>query len=170
MSRVLVLREEFKAVADFLTPEFLAQPQPWHKLIKHSECWSLECQELLVSLVMELYPELCDGLDECMSSLVSPKLDPSMKLGTLKSTYRIMLSANVFSRFGWYLQNHACLSSFDVQRVRKTYILQCKLQMWASDIWISHPKTYVCGLGVAAQRLKQTNAICWFSHICDPRS
>ena len=44
---------------------------------------SLECQELMVSLIMEIGSEELDCLDDCMESSHIPQLDPSMTLGEL---------------------------------------------------------------------------------------
>ncbi len=45
---------------------------------------SLECQELVVALVLEPHGELIDGLAECMASDFEPRLEPAMRLGELR--------------------------------------------------------------------------------------
>ena len=85
MDRIKVLRDEFAEVEQLLTDEWLADSNPWDKLLRHASRWSLECQELLVALVLEPHGELIDGLAECMSSNVQPSLQPSMKVGELNA-------------------------------------------------------------------------------------
>lgn len=62
-----------------------ATTKPWDNLIAWSRDRSLECQELLVALLLELYPELVNGLAGCMYAGPGPGLDPTMSLGELRS-------------------------------------------------------------------------------------
>lgn len=57
---------------------------PWDDLVSWSQDRSVECQELVVALLLELYPDLVDGLAGCMDAAVTPPLDPTMSLGDLQ--------------------------------------------------------------------------------------
>ncbi|MGI9336106.1 MAG: hypothetical protein ACR2RL_23415, partial [Gammaproteobacteria bacterium] len=45
MDRIEVLRRELVEVETLASPEWLAAPDPWDRLVRASERWSLECQE-----------------------------------------------------------------------------------------------------------------------------
>ncbi|MDP6104338.1 MAG: hypothetical protein QF399_06760 [Gammaproteobacteria bacterium] len=63
----------------------LKAPYPWNHIYKHTEeNFSLECQEIIVSLVIEPHGYLVDDLAESMFSESIPKIDVNMKLGNLK--------------------------------------------------------------------------------------
>ena len=60
---------------------------PWNILLKKSEkILSIEGYELLVSLLMEPYPELVDELGEALHVEEKNSFDPGMKVATLLST------------------------------------------------------------------------------------
>jgi len=85
MRRVETLRAELVEVEALLSDDWLRAPSPWDRLCRESERWSIECQELLVALVIEPYGHLVDGLTACMASEVEPSLRPAMTLGELKA-------------------------------------------------------------------------------------
>ena len=89
--RTLVLREELAALAE----RPLATTFPWADLIDATADMSEEAQELIVSMVLEPYGELIDGLEDCMGGEAEPRLDPAMKLGELKTL--------IEDRFDWAL-------------------------------------------------------------------
>lgn len=68
----------------------------WNTLIEWSEkeC-SLQGQELLISIMLELYPELVDDLDDYQAAEEFLDLDPLMPVQTLKSV--------IEDRYGWAL-------------------------------------------------------------------
>ena len=88
MRRIEVLRREFAEVDVLATPEWLAEPYPWHRLVHLSSRWSLECQELIVALLLEPHGQLVDGLADYMASDVVPRLQPSMTVGLLRKLVR----------------------------------------------------------------------------------
>lgn len=85
MDRITVLRNELKDLQHLATPEWLKHPQPWDRLITESQLWSLECQELVVALVLEPYGALIDDLSGQMADTKGLRLDPAMTLGELIS-------------------------------------------------------------------------------------
>ena len=88
-SRTLVLREELTALAN----RPLAATFPWADLIEAVAEMSEEAQELILSMILEPYGDLIDGLEDCMGGEAEPRLDPAMKLADLK--------ALIEDRFGW---------------------------------------------------------------------
>lgn len=96
MDRVVTLRQDWLSVQAMVTAEWIgAAPAPWDRLITESTRWSVECQELLVALVIEPYGDLVDGLTGCMASAIEPRLDPAMAVEEL--------AAIVASTFDWAL-------------------------------------------------------------------
>jgi hypothetical protein len=93
MGRIEVLRTELAEVAELATSDWLAGPRPWDRLVEASSRWSVECQEMLVALVMEPYGHLVDGLADCMASDREPRLEPGMTVAGLK----VVLDTH----FGW---------------------------------------------------------------------
>ncbi len=82
-ARIEILRNELGAVADLATESWLALPAPWDRLIAASDAWSEECQELLVSLVLEPQGARIDDLAATMSSAGEASLNPSMTVDRL---------------------------------------------------------------------------------------
>jgi len=73
------LREELAEIA----ARPLAAAYPWADLANASEQWSEEAQEVLVSLMLEPYGDLIDGLEDCMASDTETRLDPGMTVADL---------------------------------------------------------------------------------------
>ncbi len=84
MDRIVTLRTEMPALEALMTPDALAAPRPWDRVISATADLSLECQEFAVALVLELHGQLVDGLAHCMDSTVEPVLEPAMKVSDLK--------------------------------------------------------------------------------------
>lgn len=84
MDRIVALRSELIDVEAMLTEAWLAESSPWDRLVAASERWSIECQELIVALLIEPYGELVDGLACCMASTTEPRLRPAMKISELR--------------------------------------------------------------------------------------
>ncbi|MFY0692534.1 MAG: hypothetical protein JXR14_11510 [Paracoccaceae bacterium] len=81
--RIEKLRDEWAG----LCPELdglLDQDSPIDQLVRVSKVFSLDCQELVVSLVLEPFGDLVDGLACCMVGTDAGALDPSMDLATLR--------------------------------------------------------------------------------------
>ncbi len=83
--RIFTLRIELSQVADVVDGPFLASGEPWDRLVAISSRWSQECGELLVSLLLELYPDLVDGLADCMTATEVSRPDPTMTVAELAS-------------------------------------------------------------------------------------
>ena len=91
--RIATLRGELADLEMLATPEWLNEPYPWDRLVDASRRWSLECQELVVALVLEPHGELIDGLADCMASTERPRLQPAMTVAGLKHL--------LAGHFGW---------------------------------------------------------------------
>ncbi len=85
MKRIKVLRDELKEVELLLNKTWFEKSFPWHRLINESSAWSLECQELIVALVLEPYGEIIDDLTDQMADTIGLQLDPSMAVSKLSS-------------------------------------------------------------------------------------
>ena len=87
MDRITVLRTELEAlVAKQDTGDLLAQHQPWDQLYRQvEEEMSLEAQELIVSLLIELYPERVDELAANMATSLKEHSEPAKPIGDLKA-------------------------------------------------------------------------------------
>lgn len=83
MARIVTLRRDLDAIAGDLDADWFVRPMPWERLIEWAETLSLECRELMVSLVLEPHGPLVDDLTASMTSPGEPRLDPAMSLGRL---------------------------------------------------------------------------------------
>ena len=94
--RIRVLKGEVDALLQ-MTGDLVGQQEPWVFLTKWvSENASSECNELIHSLMLELYPELVNDLERSMaSSEVTHHIDPSMTVEQLKS--------HIEERYDWAL-------------------------------------------------------------------
>lgn len=84
--RVAALREDLATLTEWST--HLHRHYPWDALYRRAEAQlSVEGQEQLVSLLMEPYPQLVDGLAECMSADETRafRIDGAMGLGRLRN-------------------------------------------------------------------------------------
>ena len=95
MQRIELLRSEFAQVEALVTSAWLKEPAPWDRLVAVSSRWSLECQELIVALVLEPYGWLIDDLAATMASQLSPRLQPAMDVCSLREL--------VAEHFAWAL-------------------------------------------------------------------
>ncbi|MEC3861101.1 hypothetical protein VK792_07365 [Mesobacterium sp. TK19101] len=97
--KLAALRTDLRALDTRLAADDLSGPTPWDALIRWSEtALSEEGQELLVSLVLEPYPDLVDGLGCCMADSAPEafQIDGSMTVGTVQDLLR--------DSFGWALE------------------------------------------------------------------
>lgn len=83
MQRIEVLRSEMRALTERLDPEWWLEPNPWQRLMAVAQPCSLECQELIVALVLEPHGALIDDLAGAMASEVEPILAPAMRVAEL---------------------------------------------------------------------------------------
>ena len=93
--RIERLRSDLGAMERWCDRE-LAGPHPWDRLYRHAEeNGSIECQELVVSLVLELHDTVVDALCDEMSAEAPPRLRPEMSVGQLLHL--------VDTHYGWAL-------------------------------------------------------------------
>ncbi|MEM7428695.1 MAG: hypothetical protein AAF441_21605 [Pseudomonadota bacterium] len=87
MARINVLRGELDTLAsDLHAGDLLQDTSPWDVLFRRiEEDMSLEAQELIASLLIELYPERVDELTAGMSTANIEHTQPSQKVGDLKA-------------------------------------------------------------------------------------
>ncbi len=76
--RIAVLRREFPVFANSLTPELMLGATPIDAIIRASEVYSIDCQELIVALCLEPFGDLIDELTDCMATPFLPQIDPAM--------------------------------------------------------------------------------------------
>lgn len=85
MNRITVLRQEWQELQQIVTLDWLlGNAYPWDRLMALSEKWGLDCQELVVALILEPHGDLVDGYTECMDSSHTPRLDPTMTVEALQ--------------------------------------------------------------------------------------
>ncbi|MEM7170408.1 MAG: hypothetical protein AAF530_09565 [Pseudomonadota bacterium] len=102
-SRILKLREELPELARQAKAMTAAHPVGglWDRLFRWAEMsLSLEAQELLVSLLVELYPELVDDLAEKMGAGDVPPLATTMTLARLNELIETQFSWAMSTDFG----------------------------------------------------------------------
>ncbi len=99
IARLDALRADLDALFRYLAEQDLTKKHPWDHLVRWSEVnLSEEGQELTVSLLLEPYGHLVDGLSTCLSDGNSDAflIDGSMPISTLKNLIQ--------SCFGWALK------------------------------------------------------------------
>jgi len=85
MNRILQLRIELDALAKIATVEWLAAPSPWKRLVALADTYSIECQELVIALILEVNGDLVDDLAATMADDAKRHLDPTMTLANLRA-------------------------------------------------------------------------------------
>ncbi len=84
MQRIEVLRREVRELVQRLKElDWSQQAQPWDVVIAASKPYSLECQELVVALVLEPHGELIDDLEREMAWRIEPALNSKMRAAEL---------------------------------------------------------------------------------------
>lgn len=81
--RLAALRADWARFAKGLSPAMLGGDAPIDRLIRESQNYSLDLQELAVSLALEPFGDLIDGLADCMATPFVPLLDPAMPCAEL---------------------------------------------------------------------------------------
>ncbi len=84
-SRIVQLRLELGELQE-VAAACMNDDDPWDRLVNACSNWSAECEELVVSALLETYPELVDGLAGCMVAGESRRIDPAMTAGELRET------------------------------------------------------------------------------------
>ena len=82
-ARIVQLRRDWDDLCSGLE-DLLRQPKPLDQLVRASEAFGLDCQELVVSLVLEPFGALIDGLTECMGMAAPVPLQPKMGVAQLR--------------------------------------------------------------------------------------
>ena len=109
--RLELLQDEIEMV-DAISNNLNGQDYPWRYLIEHAfKSASLECQELLHSIMLEIYPELVNELEQQMGVEEFIKIDTTMTIAELschiKSRYEWALNYNFESpssqHYFWYM-------------------------------------------------------------------
>ena len=97
MARIETLRAELDGLRrDLVDPAFLATQRPWDILyLRAAQRLSVETQEMLASLLIELYPERVDELENATGADEREDLDPAMRLSDLQ--------ALIERAYGWAL-------------------------------------------------------------------
>ncbi len=95
--RIDTLAAELREIESRITGGALDTGYAWDRLYRHAEAsMSLETQECLVALMIEVHPELVDGLEDGMSAAIGPMLDPAATAGDLR--------ALVAAHYAWALE------------------------------------------------------------------
>ena len=92
--RISILRAEWKQIAPQIV-SIQEYPYPLEKLINSTNSLSLETQELMIGLILEIGGDKIDDLSHCMNSDIGPRLEPKMNLKSLKSI--------IYNQFEWAL-------------------------------------------------------------------
>ena len=85
MDRIIKIRKELVILEDKIKASNLTIPFPLQYFFDQTEDLSNETQELIVSILIELIPELVDGLAPCLANPNEPRLIPEMSLLVLKN-------------------------------------------------------------------------------------
>ena len=114
------LRVDVQLLTNQINENGLSTEQPWNHLVNWAErALSIEGQELVMSLIMEPYPDLVDGLSCCMVDHIGSlrPIDGSMSIDALQAT--------IESTFGWVLDIDW---QSDQQHARAWYVSEEKLE------------------------------------------
>lgn len=82
--RLDVMRREWPLFADALTPDLMLGHTPIDAMIRHSDGFSVDTQELVAALLLEPFGDLIDGLTDCMATPFTPQIDPAMSIAQLE--------------------------------------------------------------------------------------
>lgn len=88
MARIATLRDEWADIRAAIDREFPAGPDPWDRLVDMARDFSTECQELVVSLIIELHGDLVDDLSALQVSPGPMAIDAGMKVADLSDLVR----------------------------------------------------------------------------------
>ena len=81
--RIEILKKEWMSISEKIDVGYLLEINALGDIFKKSRECSKECQELIVSLLLEVGGDLIDGLDLCLESTKLPMLYPKMKVHEL---------------------------------------------------------------------------------------
>ena len=85
--RINKLQQEWHEIAKSIRDDDIAAgAYPFDRIYQLGANRSLDCQELLVGLLLEVCGPIIDDLEDCMDSSVDARLNPSATLGMVKQT------------------------------------------------------------------------------------
>lgn len=84
-ARIEQLRREWPQVQDALSPDRLTAPNPLDRVMQVAEGLSEDCQELTVSLLIEPFGDLVDGLTDCMADPFGLRATPFERVEELRA-------------------------------------------------------------------------------------
>ena len=105
--RIEILKKEWLSISEKIDMNYLLEINALKDIFKESREYSTECQELIVSLLLEVGGDLIDGLDLCLESTKLPMLYPKMKVHELVDLIR--------RNFSWALKINFSLKENEAQ-------------------------------------------------------
>merc|ERR1711965_232881 len=81
--RIDILKTDWGSISGKIDLNFLLKSNSLRDFFKLSKEHSIECQELIVSLLLEVGGDLIDDLDLCLESTKLPMLYPKMRVHEL---------------------------------------------------------------------------------------
>jgi len=87
-AKIRTLRREWDEIAAQVTPALLAGPAVWENLSALADRQSIECQELMFSLLLEPNGALIDDLADTMSSDTRGPFDPGVSLDWMRAAVK----------------------------------------------------------------------------------
>ena len=115
--RIEILKTEWVSISERIQLGYLLKNNALKDVFKLSGECSTECQELIVSLLLEVGGDLIDGLDLCLESTKMPMLYPKMKVYELVDLIR--------RNFSWALKINFSLKE---NEARFWYVSEEKLE------------------------------------------
>ncbi len=139
-ARIARLRGEMAELARVASPDWLAGPRPWERMMALASGWSAEAQELVVSLLLEPHGDLVDDLAETMLDRTGPRLDPAMALADLR--------AHLAADYPWALE-----IDFDdpAETARFWYVSEEKAEPRLGERGVDPGESYETPLDIARQ-------------------
>ena len=115
--RIDILKTDWGSFSGKIDLNFLLKSNSLRDLFKLSKDYSIECQELIVSLLLEVGGDLIDDLDLCLESTKLPMLYPKMRVHELVDLIR--------RNFSWALKINFSLKE---NEARFWYVSEEKLE------------------------------------------
>lgn len=111
MQRIIKLRNDWPEIQTLLASNFSGIKAPYQSIIDATGSYSMECQELVVALLLEPHGDLIDGLCECMGCDEEETINPAMTTRQLLShiedhydwALKLDLSKTSESQLFWYV-------------------------------------------------------------------
>jgi hypothetical protein len=87
-ARIAALRDDLDDLCAYTRTLDPQQPDPWEAVFDHARAYSLEGQEMVVSLLLEPHGAVVDDLAETLSVVEDDRLDAAMTADTLRGLIR----------------------------------------------------------------------------------